>query len=349
MKASSEQTSPYIDDIKEQPAALLRQADAPLPAELKTVHLDSYDRIILTGMGSSDYAGIPIERALAARGLPVLRLDAGQLLDIPERVTNRSLVWATSQSGRSGEVVALAGALVGAHRPRTLIGTTNDASSPLAEMSDILLELHSGNEATVSTKSYLNTLAVQQRALAVLTGESASSVDTDIRATAEEVSDIVEKWALQEELAENAWNRKAARFAYVGIQDDSSTALTGALITKEASKVPVEGYIGGEFRHGPLELAGEGLTVVLFGPGNDSDAFLPNLARDLVSSGSTVLTVGPRPYARTTHLVTPSRNSMLSRLAVGSVQVQLLTIAFSRATGEVAGQFRFGQKITAAL
>lgn len=349
MNGFSTSASPYIADIKEQPSALLRQADAVLPSELKSLDLADYDRIILTGMGSSDYAGIPVERTLAARGLPVLRLDAGQLLDLPQRATNRSLVWATSQSGRSGEVVALADQLVGQRRPKTVIATTNDPGSPLAEMSDILLELHSGDEATVSTKSYLNTLAVQRRAVAALLGKPVSEVDADIRQTTSEVSDVVDAWSVPTELARLAWNKPAARFAYVGIQDDSATALTGALITKEASKVPVEGYIGGAFRHGPLELAGDGLTVVLFGQGNDGDPFLPSLARDLVSSGSTVLTVGPKPYAWTTHLPTPVRNSTLFRLAVGAVQVQLLTIAFSQATGEIAGNFRFGQKITAAL
>jgi len=343
------ESSPYIDDILEQPAALVRLADAPLPTELRTLDLARFDRIILTGMGSSDYAAIPVERELAARGLPVHRIDAGQLLDIPERVTPNTLLWATSQSGRSGEIVALTERLTGHHRPSTIIATTNEPGSPLGTIADILLELHSGPEATVSTKSYLNTLAAQERAVAALTGVSDASVDDDIRQTAEELTDLLEIWPTLEDLTEKSWNARNARFAYVGIQDDAATALTGALITKEASKVPVEGFIGGAFRHGPFELAGPSLTVVLFGKGEDSDPFLPRLARDLIASGSTVCTVGPTPYASTIHLATSSRASRLSRLAIGAVHTQLLTLGFSHATGEVAGRFRFGQKVTAAL
>lgn len=349
MSNGTAETSSYIDDIKEQPAALRRQADAPLPAALRDVDLRDHDRIILTGMGSSDYATLPIERALAAAGLPVLRIDAGQLLDVPERVTNRSLVWATSQSGRSGEVAALADRLTGSRKPALTIATTDDTTSPLAGMADIVLELHSGPEATVSTKSYLNTLAAQHRALAVLTGGDPAAVEDDIRRIADEVADLLAEWPDADAFAEQAWKAPRARFAYIGIGDDAATALTGALITKESAKVPVEGFVGGAFRHGPYELAGPGLTAVLFGPGVQDDPFLPGLAADLTRSGATVLTIGPRAYDGTGLLATPSRGGALARLAVGSVRTQLLTLAFAKATGEVAGRFRFGQKVTAAL
>lgn len=343
------ETTSYVDDILDQPEALRRQAGSTLAAELDGIDLTEYDRIILTGMGSSDYAAIPIERALAARGLPVVRLDAGQLLDRPERVTDRSLVWGTSQSGRSGEVAALADVLVGEHKPAMMIGTTNDASSPLATMSDIVLELHSGTEATVSTKSYLNTLAAQQRALAVIDGRPLADLDEDIRKTAEEVAELVDAWPDATGFAQQAWDAPRARFAFIGVGDDAATALTGALITKESSKVPVEGFVGGAFRHGPLELAGAGLTAVLFGQGDPEDPFLPALARDLEAAGSTVATIGPSAYGTSTLFPTAPRDTVLSRLCVGAVRVQLLTLAFAEATGEVPGRFRFGQKITAAL
>jgi len=38
----------------------------------------------------------------------------------------------------------------------------------------------------------------------------------------------------------------------------------GALLLKEVTKLPAESFIGGEFRHGPLELAGPGLVAVVF-------------------------------------------------------------------------------------
>ncbi|MDR8236065.1 glutamine--fructose-6-phosphate aminotransferase, partial [Acinetobacter baumannii] len=88
----------------------------------------------------------PVERALIAAGLPVWRVDAGRLLDMPELVTDNTLLWATSQSGMSGEIVAL---LKQGKRPKTLIGLTNDENSELGQQADILITLKSGDEATV--------------------------------------------------------------------------------------------------------------------------------------------------------------------------------------------------------
>ncbi|MBT2409912.1 SIS domain-containing protein [Streptomyces sp. ISL-12] len=340
----------YLADIDAQPDALLRQADSPLPAALSGIDLGRYDRVVLTGMGSSLYSFVPVERALAAAGLPVWRLDAGQLLDTPERITPGTLLWATSQSGRSGELVALLDRLTGPARPRTVLATTDDSTSPLALAADVLVELRSGPEATVSTKSYVNTLAAHRRVLAALHGGENDQALTDgLRRTAEELRTLLAGRPLPTGLAGQALAAAYPRFAYVGTGADAATALTGALITKEASRVAAEGYVGGAFRHGPLELAGPGLTVLLFGTGDADDAVLPALARDLTAAGSTVVTVGPRAYPGTGHLPTPAGGGTFERLVFGMAHVQQLTVALARAAGQVPGEFRFGRKITDTL
>ncbi|GLV76068.1 SIS domain-containing protein [Streptomyces hygroscopicus] len=340
----------YLADIDAQPDALLRQADSPLPASLAGIDLSRYDRIVLTGMGSSLYSFVPAERALASAGLPVWRIDAGQLLDTPERVTPNTLLWATSQSGRSGELVALLERLAGSARPRTVLATTDDPASPLALAADVLIELHSGPEATVSTKSYINTLAAHRRVLAALRGgEDDTSVTAGLRRAAGELRALLADPPLPTDFAKQALAAAQPRFAYVGTGADAATALTGALITKEASRVAAEGYVGGAFRHGPLELAGPGLTVLLFGTGDEHDVALPALARDLTAGGSTVVTVGPRAYPGTGHFATPPAGGSFERLVFGIAHVQQLTVALANAVGQVPGEFRFGRKITDTL
>ncbi|MFD7710534.1 SIS domain-containing protein [Streptomyces sp. NPDC059786] len=340
----------YLADIDAQPDALLRQADGTLPAALAGIDLTGYDRIVLTGMGSSLYSFVPVERALAAGGLPVWRIDSGQLLDTPERITANTLLWATSQSGRSGELLALLERLEGVSRPRTVLATTDDPTSPLARAADVLIELHSGPEATVSTKSYVNTLAAHRRVLAALhSGEKDEEATAGLRRTAGELRALLGDPPLPTGLAEQALTAAHPRFAYVGTGPDAATALTGALITKEASRVAAEGYVGGAFRHGPLELAGPGLTVLLFGTGDESDATLSALARDLTASGSAVVTVGPRAYPGTEHFATPAGGDAFERLVFGMAHVQQLTVALARAAGQTPGEFRFGRKITDTL
>ncbi|MBE5253847.1 hypothetical protein [Mixta mediterraneensis] len=97
--------SEYEKDILQQPDALSDPLHYALPAGLYELDVHSYDRIVLAGMGSSDYALIPVEHELIARGLPVWRVDAGRLLDMPQLITQNTLLWMTSQSGMSGEVV----------------------------------------------------------------------------------------------------------------------------------------------------------------------------------------------------------------------------------------------------
>jgi glucosamine--fructose-6-phosphate aminotransferase (isomerizing) len=139
--------------------------------------------------------------------------------------------------------------------------------------------------------------------------------------------------------------------AIIGKKDAAATALLAGLILKEAAKVPAEGYIGGQFRHGPLEMAGQGLTAVIIADpdGNGStESSLAALARDLVDADSDVLLVGGTPVDGVTHLpVTVPRG--LASTAVITRIMQQLSVDLAYAKNLVPGQFRYGQKITSAL
>ncbi len=335
--------SDYEKDIAQQVPALSAQLAYILPDELNTLDLHNYDRIVLAGMGSSDYALIPIERELIARDLPVWRIDAGRLLDMPHLVTAQTLLWMTSQSGMSGEVVAV---LDNVPAPRTLISVTNDANSILAQRADILVELKSGTEATVSAKSYLNTLVVSYRILYALTGQDEKPLLDEIRALLPDISQCIQQRDAVQHTADQLFNHAKPRVALVGMGADAATAMTGALITKEAAKVSAEGFIGGEFRHGPMETSGVGMLVLLFGAGDEPP--LNTLAKDLLQNGTAVISVGPHAYATSQHLPTPAE-STLSRLLYAMLYVQHLTVALAHGNGMVPGKFLYGRKITVTL
>lgn len=338
--------SPYEIDINDQIAALDVQLAYRLPPALAALDLASYDRIILTGMGSSDYTGLPIERDLAARGLPVWRVDAGRLLDFPQLVTPNTLLWATSQSGMSGEIASLLGLLSAEKRPKTIIGVTNDEGSTLALASDIVVALKSGNEATVSSKSYLNTLVAQQRIALALKGESESQLLAQLQAFKPRMAELIADRQAVQQLTDEAFDNAEPRLALVGIGADGATAMTGALILKEACKVMAEGYISGEFRHGPLETSGPGMIALLMGDGTDST--LKTLAQDLLANGTKVVTIGPKAYAHSRLLSTGEQPEII-RLMAGMLYVQHFSVAFARARGLVPGQFLYGNKITVKL
>jgi glutamine---fructose-6-phosphate transaminase (isomerizing) len=337
----------YEQDIAEVPAALLRFAETELPPSLVAIDFSAFERIILTGMGGSDCATIPLELALAQASRPVWRLLAGRLLETPEMVTESSLLIVTSQSGRSGEVVALLNQLQ--RRPRAVIGITADAASPVAMSADIVLLLQSGAEATVATKSYANTLAAIHRIACLVRGEADAAAVKAIRAAARSLTaHVAGGIPAVDQLAARVLSGPKTRLALIGSGPDATTAIAGAMVLKEAAKVAAEGYVGGSFRHGPLELAGPGLTALFFGTGSPQNESFNLLTRDLVATGSTVVTIAPSAYAGSEHIAVPGKTE-IERLLHGMYVVQRLSVGLARASGIIAGAFNYGRKVTDQL
>lgn len=341
--------TPFEEDILEQPAALRRLAAAGPVPELAALGARRWDRIVFTGMGSSHFASIPTWRSAVRAGLDAWRIDAGELLDSPELLTPETLLVATSQSGASGEVVELLDRLEsGRLHAGLLAGIAADPASPLALQSDLYLPLLSGDEATVSTKSYLNTLAVHRRLAAVLAGEYPAAVEVEIAAAADAVEAQLAR-RVADDLASRTLAPARPRLAAVAKRDDAATALLAGLITKESSKVAIEGYVGGQFRHGPFELAGPGMTAFLYGAyESDDDQSTVRLAADLVESGAHVVLVGDLQVEGAMTVRTPDGPS-LTRLATGAVVAELVAVDLARANGVVPGAFAFGSKVTTTL
>ena len=340
--------NPFERNIREQSDALRDLLAAGADPRLSAIVDRPWERVVLTGMGSSHFAGLPTWRALVATGVPAWNVDAGQLLDLPGLVTPETLVIATSQSGASGEVVELLERAASGRLPwSALVGIAAAEDSPLANAADLFLPLHSGDEATVSTKSYLNSLAVQRRVASAFGAGDAASVEAQIADAAERIEPLLTLDTSS--LAREALAHARPRLATVGWGDDAATAMYAALIIKESSKVAIEGFVGGEFRHGPYELAGPGLTAVLFGASvDDVDGPLARIARDLLASGASVILVGDLELEGATTIAAPVGDS-LAALAAQSVVAESLAVAIARANGVDPGAFAFGSKVTVTL
>ena len=195
-------TPPYLADIQSQPAALQRLLDAGLSRDVLSLlrDLDRFDRIVLTGMGASLFAQYPTFLRLVASGLPVWVIETSELLGAAGGlVTPRSLVWITAQSGSSAEVAALLDRL---SEPRPVVlGVTNDTAGVLATRAHTVLEIHSGEEQTVGTRSYVNTLAAHALAAAVALGVDGSGALHEIPGA---LATYLERWDEQIETLSRA-------------------------------------------------------------------------------------------------------------------------------------------------
>ncbi|TDD61674.1 SIS domain-containing protein [Kribbella antibiotica] len=343
------QLTPFEQDVLAQPAALSDLLSTGFVAGIDDLVSHRWGRVILTGMGSSHFAGIPTWHALTRSGIPCWLVDAGTLLETPDLVTPNTLVIATSQSGASGEVVEVMSRLRDEWADLIrILGITADENSPLAEIADLTVPLHSGPETTASTKSYLNTLAVHHRLVGGFQKTPGELLDGELATATKWVADAVGQ-RLAADIGSRMLGTWAPRLITVGRRDAAATALYAALIMKEAAKVPAEGFVGGQFRHGPIELAGWGMTAMLYGADSYADyVSLRRLADDLIAVGTSVILAGDLEVEGGRNLPT-SRANDLASLMSGAVVAQHLAIEVAHANGVVPGAFVVGNKVTTTL
>lgn len=342
MATSGTATAPtYLDDIRRQPQTLSRMLDAGLDGDVRTLlgGVERFSRVVLTGMGASLFALYPTYRRLAAAGLDVSLHETAELLGIADGVLGDDcLLWVVSQSGASGEVVALLEALP--RRPGIVVlATTNDTSSPLAEAAQVLLEIHSGVEGTVGTGSYLNSLAALALACGHVLGDDPSP---DLAPAPAALARYLADWEDHVEEFDRLLPDVAT--LVLGRGSSLAAAWTGALISKEAAGRAVEAMSVPQFRHGPLEMAGPQLAAVLLAGAADDHALNRRMHDDLVRFGATSLWLGPdSPAPRM-----PDVEGVA--LPLGEIlPLQLMSVLLARRAGRVPGEFRQIGKVTRQL
>jgi len=261
--------NPYIPDILAQPDALRRAVNKFSTQSLDpiTQYLDEgeFDRIIVTGMGSSYNASYPAYLQLTNLPVPVLFVNTAELLHyFSGQIGSRTLLWFNSQSGRSAEIVHLLEWCKNTP-PACIIASVNDETSPLASAADICLSIHAGPESTVSTKTYVNTLAINLLVAIHLTGQDVDTPRNQILLAAGEMAAYLSDWGLHVAHIDSLLGDFEQLFI-IGRRPSMSTTWTGALICKEAAKYAIEGMNAADFRHGPLELASSNfIALVLAG------------------------------------------------------------------------------------
>jgi glucosamine--fructose-6-phosphate aminotransferase (isomerizing) len=341
--------TPFEINMAEQAAALRGIASRKIDGEITRALQRKWERVVFTGMGSSHYATHPLWSQVVAHGVAAWNVDSGVLLDNTQLLTEKTLVVATSQSGASGEVVELLNQRkAGQWRCGYLLGITANDASPLAREADAFANIASGDEATVSTKSYLNSLATLLSLQSSLLGSAQDNSEQRILAAA----DVTEKMLASLDvsaLAQQAIASNGFRLAAVAKGSDVATALYAALITKEASKVAIEGYAGGEFRHGPFELAGSGLTTFIYGLDSAvPDVGLIKLAKDILATGAQVVAVGDQGLEGARQIQVAGGDEFV-RLVLGAVVAQKIAVEIAKANAVVPGAFAYGRKVTTAF
>jgi glucosamine--fructose-6-phosphate aminotransferase (isomerizing) len=350
--ASQAPGSIFLEEIHEQPEALLRLLDgsaafADVAAEIRRRGATT---IRMVGHGSSDnaasygiYAFGLLPGWTALRDSISLTVYYGAELDM-----SGCTALALSQSGRTPDVVEYARRA--RRRGAYVVAVTNDPRSELARESDGVLELRAGAErAVAATKTYSNQIAALGL-LAAHAAESGEAFASDIRATAAAMPALMR--AVEARIASIALTfAYAGRMFVVGRGAEFATAREIALKLLETCRVAAEPLTATDLAHGPVAALDSMFPVWAIA---SDDATLPAVveaverAREagaaVVASGTAASAVPGAQYV----LPCPPVASPLLAPLLSILPGQLFASALARARGLDPDSPRGLQKVTLA-
>jgi fructoselysine-6-P-deglycase FrlB-like protein len=275
--------------------------------------------IELVGLGSSRYAALVAAGWLRARGRAAWVAYPREASTPP---ATDLLVVAISASGATPEVVATARRHRGAHGTSHVVAVTNREDGPLADAAHVVLPLRAGSEASgIATRTFRATLAV----LALLADRGTSAV---LPAAADHVRRVVDGrdgWLLETA----AWLDGAPAIDLVAEGAETGLAEQGALMLREAPRLPAAAHETADWLHTAIYLALPGHRLVGFA-GSASDAAV---ARVVAERGGESAWIGPTPVEGVTrHVVVPRAADPLVDAIGRSIVAELLAAELWRRT-----------------
>jgi len=221
------------------------------------------------------YLGVPVAAA-APNIASVYRQEL--------RLRNQ-LVLVISQSGKSDDLIAFAGAAKGSGA--LTVAITNDAEAPLAAECDIVLPLGAGPELSVAaTKTFLATATVLMRLTAAWANDA--TMLSAVQRLPERLAAAASlDWRVGVEVLS-----RAKQLAFIGRGPTLAIAREAALKLKEVCNLQAEAFSGAEFQHGPIALVSQGYPILMFMPTDAAAAGMGQLGHDLAIRGAELLIAG---------------------------------------------------------
>jgi glucosamine--fructose-6-phosphate aminotransferase (isomerizing) len=335
----------YLRDILNQPQALedtlerLESSKALLDLA-KRLNAGKFQRIVLTGMGSSFYALHPLCLDLINQGFSAIMIETSELVHYKSRFFDpKTLIVAVSQSGQSAEMIRL---IEINHKRAAIIAVTNTPESPLALQSDAALLTWAGDEFSVSCKTYVTALmALKWLSHAFCEGDSRHARQ-ELREAAPAVAAYLSNWkahvrGLMPKLA------KIRHLFLIGRGSSLAAVGTGALIVKEADHFHAEGMSSAAFRHGPFEMLGDETFVLVFSGDARTKDLNIRLFADILEQGSQAELCGED--ASSLAFCFPDVVAG-TRPILEILPVQMITLALAAHAKREPGRFELATKVT---
>ncbi len=337
----------YENDVFTQPDDLEYALSCYLKAETPRLCAElPMNKVIFTGMGSSYSCCLNISSLLRNCGVNALAMPVSELLHYEMETLNKdTLLFVVSQSGKSGEVAALCEALPRACKMAAL---TNGPDSPLGMRADFLFDMCAPAEQAVSTRTYLAPLMFMYIAGKAMTGGWNEAALEKLYAS---IGYLRESLVSFEEVSGemDGFFGGPPNIVLIGRGCSMPTVDAGALFIKEVAKYPSIAYEAGQFRHGPMEMAGPEFSAMVFAPKGRTYGLQRDLAHKLAAMGGRIafITDEPADEAASGILTVPQRYADEETAPfVNITPVQAFANLTAKRKGLKVGSFLYGSKVT---
>ncbi len=279
--------------------------------------LRSTGKLLLLGMGGSHAVGRALEPLYRAHGIDAVALPLSEQLGQPLAIEGKTIL-VTSQSGESAEVLRWFAEANGA--TDDTFGLTLEGDSFLARSAPSLVGFGGTEKAFAATRSLTISFALHLSILAALGDDATAALEAIEAPQAPDTASALA--ALSEVRAVVTSGRQLQ-----GLAEAIGLGLT------ELSRLPCFSLEGGQLRHGPMEMLGPSVGVVLFRAADTTAALVSAMAVSAAEAGSPVVVFdasGEAPIAGVTTLAFKRAAGMAAIFAMLPV-AQSFMIAFAAA------------------
>lgn len=229
-------------------------------------------RLVLLGMGGSHAVGRALEPCYRALGIQAVALPLSDQLDKPLPLEGWTAI-VTSQSGESAEVLRW---FSGADVPEESFGLTMEAESSLATLAPCLIGAGGSEKPFAATRSLTVTLALHAAVLEKLG------------------VDLTPVFDVMDQVSPGDMGAAVAHFSNVRTivtsgREQQGVAEAVALGLTELSRLPCFSLDCGQLRHGPVEMLGSDVGVVMFRADDASAGHVTSLAEFILGQSSSPL------------------------------------------------------------
>ncbi len=256
-------------------------------------------RLVLLGMGASHAANRAAEPIYRAMGVDAVALPLSEQLGAGLPLADKTVIL-VSQSGESAEVLRW----LETGRAGQVFGLSLNAEATLARSVPTLVAAGGPEHAFAATRSLTLTLVLHLAVLARL-GHDPGPALAMLDAATPDVGPAIAALA-------------GTRCIVTSGRRLQGVAEAAALGLCELSRSPAFALEGGQLRHGPMEIMGPELGVVLFASDEAGAPLVPGMARSASEAGSPVVlfdSSGAAPPEGVTTVTLPKSAGMAAILA----------------------------------